>query len=73
MGWSVCVCGGGGGCHFVFKNVRFWGMWWSVCVCVCVCGGGGGGEGVGIIFRKSTSEQDLWSQHRNHHHKPPQV
>ena len=55
-------------------------MGWSVCcVCVCVCvwgggGGGGGREGGGQNnFRKSTSEQDLWSQRRNHHLKPPQV
>ena len=34
---------------------------------------GGGGEGVRIIFRKSTSEQDLRSQCRDHHNKLPQV
>ena len=68
MGWSVCcvcVCVGGGG-----GGGRGWG---GVCV-VCVCGGGGGEGGAGQNnFRKSTSEQDLWSQRRDHHLKPPQV
>ena len=40
---------------------REWG--WIVCV----------RRGVGIIFRKSTSEQDLKSQLRDHHNKLPQL